>query len=168
MSSKCPKWATHLFILSLLLLPVRLFAVTILQGQLIPAENVEFELIDGFVFQNSIRIKVDGEELGHFFGSGGTWATTFERKVNELNGVQGMFYLPVSKRTLRGHQVVEQIVHFPEQRTSNHDGPKSSCAQDLESIKKKAISASEINRELLDRLDQLLPQNHRRPASQGD
>jgi hypothetical protein len=140
------------FFLTLVILATwghELRAQTILQGELIEASRVRFELVDGLAFQNSIRVIVDEQELGHFLGTGGTWARTLERKVEQLNQERlshnGSFYLPLATRSVRGRSVIEQIIHFPDQpQTLRQSGSLDSCKRELVKMQSKLQTVFDV------------------------
>jgi hypothetical protein len=109
-------WAKLIFMMTTILITHPLFAQHILQGQLFSTEDVEFELIDGFAFQNSILVRLQGEPYGHFNGTVGMRASKMQSLINELNQAKeqgGQFYLPMGAQRQRGTPTVQSIVHFP-------------------------------------------------------
>jgi len=109
-----------------------LYAQHILQGELFSASEVDFELIDGFAFQNSILVRLQGEPYGHFNGTVGMRAQKMQSLINELNQAKeqgGQFYLPMGAKRQRGTPTVQSIVHFPNAKDDQSERSEfSQCA----------------------------------------
>lgn len=92
----------------------------ILQGTLHHSSQVRFEVIDGFAFQNYIKVYLDQKHLGNFMGSNGLGVNRFKLKVSELEAAVfehgGHFYLPLTGRLQNGEPEIQQIIHFPDTR----------------------------------------------------
>lgn len=123
-------WWLSFIVLVFITSPLK--AQHILQGQLFDASEVEFELINGFAFQNSILIRLNHEPYGHFNGPVGIRAQKLQSMIDELNLAKksgGKFYLPTGSRFQKGSPVVQSIIHFPvdEEKINQHEISKQ-CA----------------------------------------
>jgi signal transduction histidine kinase len=117
-------WAITIFLLLMIQSLYPVYAQHILQGQLLESSIVDFELVDGFAFQNSILVRLNGEPYGHFNGTVGMRAKKLQSLINQLNSAKedgGKFYLPMGSKTQKGVPVVQSIVHFPSAQEEEGD-----------------------------------------------
>ncbi len=143
-------------------------ATQILQGTLHHSSKVRFEVIDGFAFQNYIKVYLDQKHLGNFMGTNGLGVNRFKLKVTELEAAVyeygGHFYLPLSGRLHNGEPEIQQIIHFPEtssQASTQMMGPEK--CQRLQSEVEKVIREGQVFSHSLSTLADKL--QDRRPAS---
>lgn len=110
------------------------YAKHILQGELVDASAVHFEVVDGFAFQNAIRVWIGEVEHGLFLATEGTRAKKLHEMVEQLKQTQqsegGHFYLPLSGKIVRGDPIIGEIIHFPTTGAQEQEmASSSSCLQ---------------------------------------
>lgn len=123
--------------------PLWASSIEVTKGELIAASQVRFEMIDGFAFQNYIKVYIEGLHVGNYMGPIGTQADDYKEMVEELEQKVrvsgGNFYLDIKERKMHGEKVVEKIVHFPHARTIDEASyDLASCQQELRDLENRA------------------------------
>lgn len=145
----------------------------VIQGQLVPVSQVKFEVIDGFAFQNYIKVYVKDLHVGNYMGPMGTKEVEFKEKVKLLEQrslVQGgNYYLPIKDRTVRGEKIVEKIVHFPEaQRVQGESSDLAACENQLRELENRTSLIYQESLKVSRPLEQLLQQMQSRTQTLGE
>ena len=144
-------------------------ATQILQGTLHHSSKIRFEVIDGFAFQNYIKVYLDQKHLGNFMGTNGLGVNRFKLKVAEIEAAVyeygGHFYLPLSGRLHNGEPEIQQIIHFPESssQASTHHIGQEKCQRlqsEIEKVVREGQSLTNSLGALADKFED------RRPASE--
>lgn len=135
----------------------------VVQGELVPVSQVRFEVIDGFAFQNFIKVYVNGLHIGNYIGPMGTKTVEFRKKVESLQNMAlvqgGAYYLPKKTKPIRGENVIEKIVHFPEAKRSFASGNDlASCEKQLLELENRASLIYRESLKVSRPLEQLLQQ----------
>lgn len=135
----------------------------VVQGELVPVSQVRFEVIDGFAFQNYIKVYVKGLHVGNYVGPMGTKAAEFKNKVETLQKMAmvqgGTYYLPAKARPVRGENVIEKIVHFPEAvKKQGLNKDLASCEAQLRELENRASLIYQESLRVSRPLEQLLQQ----------
>lgn len=123
--------------------PLHASQTGLVQGELTPTSKVRFQLIDGFAFQNYVKVYVDGLHVGNYIGAMGTPASKYRKMIDELEQKVrvsgGNFYLDIKERKIHGERIVEKIVHFPHiQNAEEAAYDLASCQQELRDIENRA------------------------------
>lgn len=142
------------------------------QGELVPVSQVRFEVIDGFAFQNYIKVYVNGLHVGNYMGPMGTKAQVFKKKVEQLEQKVmvegGSYYLPIKARAVRGENVIEKIVHFPQARAQGSSRDLASCESQLKELENRASLIYQESLRVSRPLEQLLEQMQSRTQQLGE
>lgn len=153
--------------------PVHASQIGLVQGELIATSKVRFQLIDGFAFQNYIKIYVDGLHVGNYIGPMGTPASKYSDMIDELQQKVrvsgGNFYLDIKDRKMHGERVVEKIVHFPNvQNMEEASYDLASCQQELRDIENRASMIFQESMRATEPLEQFIKHMKKRaPTSES-
>jgi hypothetical protein len=150
--------------------PVHSSQIGLVRGELISTSTVRFQLIDGFAFQNYIKIYVDGLHVGNYIGAMGAPADKYKKMIDDLEHKVrisgGNFYLDIKERKMHGEKVVEKIVHFPKILNIEEAAyDLASCQQELRDLENRASMIFQESLRATEPLEKLIQHiKKRKPA----
>jgi hypothetical protein len=152
--------------------PLHASRIGLVKGELVSTSTVRFQLIDGFAFQNYIKIYVDGLHVGNYIGAVGAPADKYQKMIDDLEHKVrisgGNFYLDIKGRKMHGERVVEKIVHFPKVLNIEETAyDLASCQQELRDLENRASMIFQESLRATEPLEQLIQHMKKRNPAEA-